>query len=113
MTTRDEMLTAAARCAPRGKGFDRCIPTVDAIVARLGALGVAAKPMRLKGARDEMPDADRRWRAVPRHAWIHYVAWIPDEGVAIDATGAQFGLPALRAITRAEAERDWDEVLVS
>lgn len=107
-----EIHMIATECAPGLYDFDKCIPTVDRIIARMEERGIDTRLMRLKGARHALPKADRRWREMKQSAWIHYVAWLPEQNIAIDATGAQFGLTQVRILSRDQIEAEWEDAVL-
>lgn len=101
----------AQRCRPDGSDLDKCVPVTRMLVTALREAGIDAIGMRLEGARNAMPGAHATWLAIEPERWVHYIAWLPLERIAVDATGGQFGLPPVRIITREEIDAEWREAL--
>lgn len=101
----------ADSCRPDGPDLDGCIPTTKAIIAALGKVGITAIGMRLEGSLTDMPGTNAAWIAIKPERRVHYVAWLPVDRIAVDATGGQFGFQPVRLLTREEIEAQWHEVI--
>ena len=92
-----------------GSGFDRCKTAARNATNALRGAGYDARVVRCQGARNEFPNADARWKKLPRSSWTHYLVAVPDLDLAVDTTRRQFDPEAEKIDIRPlkEAEKEW------